>query len=64
MAEYRWILHDASGNDLRATEPFDTKDAAEAWMGERWKSLLEEGAEEVSLRRDDALEYRMGLRPA
>jgi hypothetical protein len=64
MTKYRWVLHDASGKDLRSTEPFESKDAAEAWMGEQWRSLLEEGAEEVSLRRDEAVEYRMGLRPA
>jgi hypothetical protein len=64
MAQFRWVLHDASGKDMRATEPFDTKEAAEAWMGAEWASLLEEGAEEVSLQSDDTVEYRMGLRPA
>ncbi len=64
MAEFRWVLHDASGNDVRSTEAFESKEAAEGWMGAEWASLLEEGAEEVSLLRDGAVVYRMGLRPA
>lgn len=59
---FRWVLHDASGADLRTTEEFETKDAAEAWMGSEWAALLEEGAETVSLMDGDTLSYRMGLR--
>lgn len=57
-----WVLHDAAGTDLRSTEPFESKEAAEAWMGDHWAELLDEGAETVSLLIDDQREYRMGLR--
>ncbi|HEX2296628.1 MAG TPA: hypothetical protein VHN37_15150 [Actinomycetota bacterium] len=62
MAEFVWKLHGPSGEDLRATEPFASKDEAEAWMGAEWASLLDEGAETVSLVRDGDVLYRMGLR--
>ena len=61
---FTWVLHDASGNDLRTSEDFDTKESAEAWMGSEWASLLEEGAETVSLMDGDERLYRMGLREA
>ena len=64
MSDWRWVLHDASGADLRSTETFSSKEEAEAWMGEHWSSLLDEGAETVSLRADGSHEYRMGLREA
>ena len=59
---WTWVLHDKEGNDLRATDSFDSKEAAEAWMGDHWSELLDEGAETVSLMNDDKHEYRMGLR--
>ena len=59
---FTWILHDAAGEDLRTTEAFETKDAAEAWMGSEWSALLDEGAETVSLMVDETRVYRMGLR--
>lgn len=61
---FTWVLHDASGSDLRTSEEFDTKDAAEAWMGTEWSALLEEGAETVSLMDGDERLYKMGLREA
>lgn len=64
MATCSWVLHDAAGVALRETESFDSKEAAEAWMGTEWSTLLEEGAEEVSLVDDVTgnVYYRMGLR--
>ncbi len=62
MAAFRWLLYDASGDTLRATEPFSSKEDAEAWMGDTWMALLEEGAESVSLVSDGNVVYRMGLR--
>ncbi|MGH2752979.1 MAG: hypothetical protein ACRDLB_00970 [Actinomycetota bacterium] len=62
MSSFTWTLLDASGNEMRSTEPFTTKEEAEAWMGAEWASLLDEGAEFVSLRSDDRQIYRMGLR--
>ena len=61
MSEWRWVLHD-NGNDLRATEGFESKEAAEAWMGDHWSELFDEGAESVSLMHGDEREYQMGLR--
>jgi hypothetical protein len=63
MSECRWVLHDASDNEMRKTDAFDSKDDAEAWMGARWSELLTEGAESVSLVDERGnLYYRMGLR--
>ena len=64
MAAFRWVLHDAEGSDLRATESFPTKEEAEEWMGENWSSLLAEGAETVSLMSVQEQLYEMGLREA
>lgn len=61
---FSWMLHDASGQDLRSSEEFETKDAAEAWMGAEWAALLDEGAETVSLMDGSDRLYRMGLREA
>ena len=46
----------------RSTDPFGSKEEAEAWMGAEWSSLLDEGAEFVSLRSEDKQVYKMGLR--
>ncbi len=64
MTTYRWVLHDASGADLRSsTERFASREEAEAWMGAEWARLLDEGAETVSLVDDHGTAYyRMGLR--
>lgn len=62
MATYVWVLLDASGAELRTTEPFESQKDAEAWMGHEWSSLLDEGGEYVSLRSDGEQVYRMGLR--
>ncbi len=61
MSQWRWILHDPSGRDLRSTETFSSRADAEAWMGAEWASLLQEGAESVSLVEDGKTLYRMGL---
>jgi hypothetical protein len=63
VSTYTWVLHDLSGDDMRSTDGFDSKEAAEAWMGQEWSTLIDEGAESVSLVKDDKLLYRMGLRP-
>ncbi len=63
MAGWQWVLHDESGDDLRSTQEFDSKETAEAWMGDEWSSLLDEGAETVSLVHEGKHHYRMGLRP-
>ena len=62
MDHFTWVLLDAKGNEMRATEAFPSKEAAEAWMGAEWASLLDEGAEYVSLREGDQQVYKMGLK--
>ena len=62
MAEFVWKLHDPAGAEMRRTDAFATKEEAEAWMGAEWSSLLDEGAETVSLVSGDETLYRMGLR--
>ena len=62
MLEWRYL--DGEGRDLGASEPFDDREEAEAWMGEAWSDLLERGVEEVVLvdRDRGRTLYRMGLR--
>lgn len=63
MAECYWVLHDASGDEMRKTDAFESKDEAETWMGAQWSELLAEGAESVSLVDErDNVYYKMGLR--
>lgn len=62
MAGWQWVLHDPSGKDMRSSEEFESKESAEAWMGQVWAELLGEGAETVSLIHEGQHEYRMGLR--
>ena len=62
MVDFRWVLHDGNGSEMRSTETWSTKEEAEGWMGEHWASLLDEVAETVSLMSDDKRVYKMGLR--
>jgi hypothetical protein len=62
MSSYTWTLLDASGGELRTTDGFASQEDAEAWMGTEWASLLDEGAEYVSLRSEGRQIYKMGLR--
>jgi len=61
MADFTWTLQDSSGNDLHTSEPFSTKEEAEAWMGAEWSALRAKGGEYVLLKRGDEVVYRMGL---
>lgn len=61
MATFTWTLIDRDGNEMRTSEPFDSKDSAEAWMGAEWSALRDEGAGAVSLRADGKQLYRMSL---
>ncbi|HYI46318.1 MAG TPA: hypothetical protein VE174_12745 [Actinomycetota bacterium] len=62
MSAFHWVLNNADGAALRSTDPFESKEDAEAWMGEHWAELLDEGAETVSLMSDEHALYEMGLR--
>ena len=61
-----WRYLDVAGDDLGESEPFEEREAAEAWLGESWSGLLNRGVEEVVLedRDRDRTLYRMGLREA
>ena len=61
---FSWRYLDTSGADAGASEAFDEREAAEAWMGEAWAELLERGVEQVVLvdTASGKTLYRMGLR--
>jgi hypothetical protein len=61
-AVHHWILQDRDGEELRSTERFDSRIAAEEWLGRRWSSLLDEGAESVVLMAGGGVVYEMSLR--
>lgn len=62
MTDFTWRLHGPSGESMRDTRTFASREEAEAWMGGAWSELLEEGAESVSLLEGDETLYEMGLR--
>ena len=62
MSGWTWVLKDSSGADIRSSEEFGSQADAEAWMTSSWATLLEEGAETVSLMDGERFVYRMGLR--
>jgi len=64
VSEFRWVLQDESGNEIRTTEAWATKEEAEAWIGAKWQELVDEGGAFVSLREDDEQVYRMSLAEA
>jgi hypothetical protein len=63
MSGFGWTYVDGNGEEVGRSHRFEECEAAEAWMGESWRDLLENGVEEVVLidhARDRKL-YRMGL---
>ena len=61
---HRWVLRDRDGKELRRTESFGSRAAAEEWLGDYWSSLLAEGAESVALTDGGEVVYEMSLLPA
>ena len=59
-----WRYFDATGAEAGGSEPHETREEAEAWMGERWSKLLDGGIAEVALADDrtGGFVYRMKLR--
>jgi len=54
----------ATSRDL-SKETWSSQGDAESWLGENWRSLLEQGVDQVSLVEDGRVEYGpMSLRPA
>lgn len=64
MSDFHWRTLDANGKEIARSEIFDSKAAAEAWMGSEWESLVDQGGESVSLYSDGDELYNMGLGPA
>jgi hypothetical protein len=62
-----WRYLDARGTESGASDRFEDRDAAEAWLSGSWEELLEGGVEAVELVEGDAgsdeVRYRMELRP-
>jgi hypothetical protein len=63
---FQWRYLDAAGAGAGSSEPFEDREAAEAWMGDAWSELLAKGIEEVALidKERERMVYRMGLREA
>jgi hypothetical protein len=63
---FGWRYLDGGADEVGASEEFEDRAAAEAWLGEAWEDLLLRGVEEVVLedRDRDRTIYRMGLREA
>jgi hypothetical protein len=63
---FAWRYLDGGDQEVGSSETFPDQEAAEAWLGEAWPGLLQQGVELVVLvdrERGDAI-YRMSLREA
>lgn len=60
-----WRYFDGTGAQAGGSKPHETREEAEAWMGERWSKLLDQGIAEVALAegRTKGFLYRMKLQP-
>lgn len=62
MSTFRWAVIDNGGQETGVVdEAFDSKEAAESWLGLHWPDLVAGGATKVALHEGDAELYRMGL---
>jgi hypothetical protein len=63
-AVFVWRYFDGTGAEAGGSKPHETREDAEAWMGERWSMLLDQGIAEVALAEDrtEGFLYRMKLR--
>ena len=57
----RWRYLDADGADAGASEPFESREHAEAWLVTGWEDLADAGVDTVALVDDGAELYRMSL---
>jgi hypothetical protein len=60
----RWRYLDAAGMEAGRSDEFTDREAAEAWLTERWAELVEAGVDAVELVDGDNAAFRMSLRPA
>jgi len=66
MSTFTWRFEAADGTPVSAREDpgtFPSRADAETWVGESWRSLLDQGVEQVSLLDDGEVVYPMSLRP-
>ena len=65
---WTWQFEKADGTVVSSRdlprETFGSQGDAESWLGETWRTLLEAGVDQVSLREDGRVEYgQMSLHP-
>jgi hypothetical protein len=58
---YHWIVYDPSGEEIRQTEDFNSRDEAEEWLRVSWQDLVEHGGASVRLASEGTVVYDMGL---
>jgi hypothetical protein len=60
-----WRYLDENEDPVGTSSPFESQEAAEAWLGGDWEALLARGVDEVLLidESSDVCVYRMGLGP-
>jgi hypothetical protein len=56
-----WRYLNAEGAEAGSSEEFADQDQAEAWLGDAWRRLRDEGVEAVELTAGGEVLYRMGL---
>ncbi|HZG95922.1 MAG TPA: hypothetical protein VEZ46_14540 [Mycobacteriales bacterium] len=59
-----WSWRYDIGGEQRSSSEFPTQGEAEAWLGESWQQLYDEGARSVALTQDGREVYPMSLEPA
>jgi hypothetical protein len=59
MAFWRYLNGD--GSEVGSSGEFEDQDAAEAWLGDAWRRLRDEGVEAVELAAGREVLYRMSL---
>lgn len=66
MAQWFWTMEDEAGAPVQVSEEyadqrFDAKAEAEAWVGEVFADLLDEGVDRVTLHEGERRDYSMSL---
>jgi hypothetical protein len=60
----RWRYLDAAGLEAGRSDEFTDREAADAWLTERWAELAEAGVDAVELVEEGNATFRMSLRPS
>ena len=56
-----WRYLDGDGSEAGVSEDFADQSAAEAWLGDAWRRLRDEGVDAVELTDGGEVLYRMAL---